>query len=162
MQEIWRDIEGFEDYQISNTAKIRAKPKELKPKISKQGLLEVSLSANNKRTGKMVGRLVYETFSGKKLTKNDVIIYKDGDKTNCDYNNLMVVSRSERERMAYENGERKVNRYEYYGEYLTLKQIAEKTGISQIILEQRIYRRGWNIYEAVEVPISVYRKKVKK
>lgn len=159
MEEIWLDVVGFEDYQISNTAKVRNKPKELKPKISKQGLLEISLCSNNKRQGKMLGRLVYETFSGQKLTKDDVIIYLDGDKTNCNFNNLKVISRSEREKMAYEKGEKECRKFEYYGEKLTIRQIAEKTGIKQATLEQRIYRWGWNAMEAVEIPLNVYKRK---
>lgn len=159
MEEIWKDIDGFDNYEVSNTAKVRPKARLLAVKTNKSGNLEVSLNKGDKRHGKMLGRLVYEAFSGEKLSKNDVIIYLDGDKTNCNYDNLRVVSRSEREKMAYEKGEKKANRFEYYGEYLTISQIAEKTGVPQTILEQRVYRRGWNIYEAVEVPKNIYKKK---
>jgi hypothetical protein len=157
--EVWKDVVGFEDYEISNTGRIRTKPKELKPKISKQGLLEISLCKNNKRSGKMLGRLVCEAFLGKELTKDDVVIYLDGDKTNCSFDNLKVISRSERERMAYDIGEKKATKHEFNGEYLTIGQIAEKTGIKLKTLEQRIYRFGWSAYEAVEIPLNVYKRK---
>ena len=157
--EVWRDVVGFEDYEISNTGRIRTKPKELKPKISKQGLLEISLCNNNKRHGKMLGRLVCEAFLERELTKDDVVVYLDGDKTNCSIDNLKVISRSEREKMAYEKGEKECRKFEYYGEKLTIRQIAEKTGIKQATLEQRIYRWGWNAMEAVEIPLNVYKRK---
>lgn len=159
MQEIWKDIEGFEDYQISNTGRIMTKPKELKPKISSRGLLEIALCREQQRVGKMLGRLVYETFSGKQLTKNDVVIYKDGNKANCNFDNLEVVTRGKRQEIAYEKGERKARKFEYHGEYLTVKQIAQKTGMKQATIEKRLCRWGWNIYEAAEIPKNVYKRK---
>ena len=158
MEEIWRDIDGFENYEVSNTAKVRPKARLLAVKTNKSGNLEVSLNKGDKRHGKMLGRLVYEAFSGRKLTKDEVVIYLDGDKTNCDFSNLAVVSRSERERMAYENGEKSCRKFDFYGEELTVRQIAEKTGMKQSIIEQRLCRRGWCIEEAAEVPVSSFSK----
>lgn len=157
--EVWLDIAEFENYEISNQGRIRPKIRYLSTKVNKQGNLEVSLNKNGKSCGKMLGRLVYEAFSGKKLTKDDVIIYLDGDKTNCEFSNLKAISRSERERMAYEKGEKECRKFDYYGEELTIRQIAEKTGIKQATLEQRIYRGGWNAMEAVEIPLNVYKRK---
>lgn len=159
MDEMWVEILGFENYIISNKGNIRQKPKDLSTKIGKSGAVEVSLNKNGKSVGKMVGRLVYEAFTGRQLTKDDVVVYLDGDKTNCNFDNLKVISRSEREKMAYDIGEKDVRRFEFYGEYLTLREIAERTGIKQATLEQRVYRWNGNIYEAVEVPLSVYDKK---
>lgn len=156
MEEIWKDIDGFENYEVSNKARVRPKARFLAIKTNKSGNLEVSLNKGDKRHGKMLGRLVYEAFSGEKLTKDDVIIYLDGDKTNCDFSNLAVVSRSERERMAYENGEKECRKFDFYGEELTVRQISEKTGMKQSIIEERLARRGWSIEEAAEVPIAKF------
>ena len=156
MEEIWKDIDGFDNYEVSNTAKVRPKTRYLAVKTNKQGNLEVSLNKSGKSCGKMLGRLVYEAFSGQELTKDDVIIYLDGDKTNCDYSNLAVVSRSERERMAYERGEKECRKFDFYGEELTVRQISEKTGMKQSIIEQRLCRRGWGIEEAAEVPVAKF------
>lgn len=156
MEEIWKDIDGFDNYEISNKARIRPKARFLSTKLNKQGNVEVSLNKNGKSCGKMLGRLVYEAFSGQELTKDDVIIYLDGDKTNCDYSNLAVVSRSERERMAYEKGEKQCRKFDFYGEELTVRQISERTGMKQSIIEQRLCRRGWGIEEAAEVPVAKF------
>ena len=156
MKEIWKDINDFENYEISNLGRIRPKVRYLSTKVNKQGNVEVSLNKKGKSCGKMLGRLVFEAFSGQELTKDDVIIYLDGDKTNCDFSNLAVVSRSEREKMAYERGEKQCRKFDFYGEELTVRQIAEKTGMKQAIIEQRLCRRGWGIEEAAEVPVAKF------
>lgn len=41
--------------------------------------------------------------------------------------------------------------HEYYGEYLTLRQIAEKYDKSYDLIRRRL-SKGWNLYEAVDIP----------
>lgn len=57
------------------------------------------------------------------------------------------------------NYRRKANRYEYYGENLTINQISQKIGIQPKQIYQRLYKK-WGIYEC-EIPISIKKCKEK-
>lgn len=106
---IWEDIEGFEGkYQLSTEGEVKSlnynntgKEKILKPKINKQGHLEVTLNKNDKHYYRMVNRLMIETFLHFKLTKNDIIMYKDGKKTNCSLDNMYIITRGQRQELTY-------------------------------------------------------------
>lgn len=71
MKEYWKSVNGYENkYEVSNTGKLRSLNynnthtiKELKPKINKQGYLEISLSLNNKRRDYILSRLIFTTFT---------------------------------------------------------------------------------------------------
>lgn len=73
MEEIWKNIEGYEGYQVSNLGRVRSldridsnnhplKGVVLKPHISNSGYLLVGLYKQQKRDGKLVHRLVAEAF----------------------------------------------------------------------------------------------------
>ena len=69
MEEIWKDIEGYEGYQVSNFGRVRSLDRYngrgywikgciLKPIMDKKGYLTVGLSKNNQRKAFKVHRLV--------------------------------------------------------------------------------------------------------
>ena len=69
MEEIWKDIEGYEGYQVSNLGRVRSLDRYnsrgywikgciLKPIMDKKGYLTVGLSKNNQRKIFKVHRLV--------------------------------------------------------------------------------------------------------
>ena len=73
MKEIWKDIEGYEGYQVSNLGRVRSldridsnnhplKGAILKPYISNSGYLLVGLYKQQKRNRKLLHRLVAEAF----------------------------------------------------------------------------------------------------
>ena len=70
MQEIWKDIEGYEGlYQVSNLGRVKSlnyhstgKENYLTPHIVGRGYLRVGLSKNNKKTRFLVHRLVACAF----------------------------------------------------------------------------------------------------
>lgn len=70
MLEIWKDIAGYEGlYQVSNTGKVRSlnwrnrgEIKELSPRETKTGQIQVELSKDGKRKVCAVQRLVEEAF----------------------------------------------------------------------------------------------------
>lgn len=166
MQEIWKDIKNFENkYQVSTKGRIKSlyynntkQEKVLKPKINKQGHLEVTLNKNDKHYYKMVNRLVIETFTDLKLNKNKIIMYKDKDKTNCSLDNLYIISRGKRQEITYDLDKRYRPKYEYYGENLPTKEIAKRNRIKSETIRRRITELYWNIYEAAEIPLAVYKK----
>ena len=64
MNEIWKDIEGFEEYQVSNSGKVYSKRTDilLKPHSDKKGYLRVKFFKNNKGFTFKVHRLVAQAF----------------------------------------------------------------------------------------------------
>lgn len=72
MEEIWRDVKGYEGlYQVSNLGRVKSlennktkKEKILKPKKMENGYLRVVLHKNREKKYFQVHRLVYETFVG--------------------------------------------------------------------------------------------------
>lgn len=109
MEEIWKDIKGYEEsYQISNYGKIKIKgnsrtkkSKEKKCWYDKNGYLMTNLSKNNKKKQYFIHRLVAINFLDKnnfkclpKENKNEINIkdltvnHKDGNKTNNYVDNL--------------------------------------------------------------------------
>ena len=67
--EDWKDISGFENYQISNYGNVKSlnygrtgKSKLLKPTVSGKGYLQVRLYKSGKLTALMVHRLVAMEF----------------------------------------------------------------------------------------------------
>lgn len=168
MKEVWRDIEGFENkYQISNTGKIKSlnfnntkKSKILIPKVKKNnGLLEVTLNKNNVHHYFMLNRLVIKTFTDIKLNKNDVVMYKDKDKTNCSLDNLFIISRGKRQEITYDLDKRDRIKCEYYGKVLPLKEISKLNNnmITPRQIKQR-FRIHWNIYESAEIPVAIFKR----
>lgn len=162
MIEEWRDIKGYENkYQVSNQGNVRSlnfnntgKPGNLKPKINKQGYLEVKLSKNNKTKDFMVTRLVIEHFTDFKLNKNIVILYKDNDPTNCSLDNLYYTSRGEYQEFTYDKGKRKRIIVEYQGEKMPIKFLPFENGINADIARRRL-NEGWSVEEAIAVPKGV-------
>lgn len=163
----WIDIKGFEGkYQLCTKGLVQSlnynntnEPGILKPKINKQGHLEVTLNKNNKHYYRMVARLMIETFTEMQLTKNDIIMYKDGDRTNCALDNLYLISRGHRQEITYEQDRRYRPKYEYYGEILSTKDIAERNNIDPKLIRRRLTNLYWNIYEAAEIPKSIIKNK---
>lgn len=162
MEEIWKDIADFEGkYQISTGGQVvslnynnTGKPKILKPKVNKQGYLEVTLNKNDKHYYKLVNRLVFEAFNNVKLGKNDVLINKDGNKTNPALINLELITRGKKQEMSYDTGARYVPKYDFYGKKMTTKQLSKVIGIDPETIRARIINLKWGIEEATEVPLS--------
>ena len=164
MEEIWKDIDGFEGkYQVSTGGQVvslnynnTGKPKILKPKVNKQGYLEVTLNKNDKHYYRIVHRLVFETFMGVKLGKNDVLNPIDGDKQNVSLHNWELITRGKRQEISYDIGSRYVEKHEFYGSFLTIKQMSKVTGIKRGTIHARIKKLRWGVEEAAEVPTAKY------
>ena len=65
--EIWKDIDGYDGYQVSNKGRVkstivRKEGKLLKPVVNKLGYFQLGLSVNGKSKTHYVHRLVAETF----------------------------------------------------------------------------------------------------
>ena len=98
MNEIWKDIDGFEEYQVSNTGKIKSlkwgKEKIKKPSVDKDGYFRICLSKAGKQKLFLVSRLIAIAFLPNPDNKPE-INHKDGKKQNNHVNNLEWATRSE-------------------------------------------------------------------
>ena len=127
-KEIFKDIEGFGRYQVSNYGRVastaRGKVKYLTPQSDKLGYLHVRLYPEDDRFGKYkptdnykqrgkrpklekVHRLVADAF----VERPDTGIYlevnhRDSDKTNNHHSNLEWVTRSQNIQHSYDQGNR--------------------------------------------------------
>lgn len=121
MQEIWRDIDGFENYQISNLGRIKSKErivsnscrayvkKEeiLKTHIMKSGYLAIVLRDKEQKKHLLkIHRLIAEIFIPNPNNYTQVN-HIDGDKTNCDIENLEWSTPQQNTRHAMKNGLRR-------------------------------------------------------
>ena len=118
MNEIWKNIEGYEGYyQISNLGQIRSldrklwngqafhlrKGKILKSFIRKNGYKNVVLSKNSQLKNFMIHRLVAEIFISNPKNKKDVN-HLNGIKIDNRVDNLEWCTRSENQIHAYNTG----------------------------------------------------------
>lgn len=99
--EIWRPINGFENYQISNYGRIRKglKLKTLTP--NSDGYIKTSLTNNGEKRTFYVHRLVAEHFLSSwdpSLTVNHI----DENKANNHISNLQMMTRADNVKYSYE------------------------------------------------------------
>ncbi len=105
MEEIWRDIQGYEGlYQVSNFGRVKSLKTNriLKGSQINSGYLEVVLCKNKIHKHLLVHRLVAQAFIENSNNKKEVN-HIDGDKQNNNVINLEWVTRSENELHSYQS-----------------------------------------------------------
>ena len=121
MNEIWKDIEGFEGfYKVStfgNVFSVR-RNKNLKQSRIGGGYLKVSLCVDNKKIDKLVHALVLDTFTGEKLNGRHRH-HVDNDISNNHLNNLEYIDKS---------SHRNLHRFRGFYNKSKIVQICGKTG----------------------------------
>lgn len=121
MQEIWKDIKGFENYQISNFGRIKSKERMvsnscrtyfkkeeiLKTHVMKSGYLAIVLrDKEQKKRLLKIHRLIAENFISTP-NRYTQVNHIDGDKTNCAIENLEWRTPQQNTRHAMKNGLRR-------------------------------------------------------
>lgn len=133
---IWKPIEGYEDYSISNTGlvKIVATGKLLSSDNLRSGYKSVMLKGKAFK----VHRLVALTFVASDDQSKDNVDHLDGDRLNNNASNLEWVTGAENTRRGYVTGKnhvtkRSIQKLDSEGnvleEFESLKEAKEKTGI---------------------------------
>ena len=153
MDEIWRDIKGFEGYyQVSNLGRIRGTDRivghrqgktrlwrgNIKiPTTTQTGYLKVRLFKNGKSVTREVQRFVAEAFIDNPMNKGQVN-HIDGNKKNNRVDNLEWVTPRENVMHSFyvlEHGLQKVAQYDLNGNYIrsfkSVKEAGETTGIAR-------------------------------
>ena len=90
MEEIWKDIEGYEGlYQVSNMGRVRSLRNNiiLKSKIERSGYERVNLSVNNIHKDYYIHRMVATAFISNP-NNCPIVNHKDEDRTNNRVDNL--------------------------------------------------------------------------
>jgi hypothetical protein len=121
--EIWKTIESYQDYQISNFGRIksfkrynRTNKNILNTIKNSSGYLIIDLSKNGKRKIKFIHRLMYETFIGV-IPEGYDVHHKDFTKNNY-LDNFKLIPKSEHHRL------HKIN---YHPSIKTKNKISEAT-----------------------------------
>lgn len=127
-KEIWKDIKGYEGYQVSSYGRVRThnkttftkkhgtrvwkdrilhfKPSTTSKQKSKQGMgYRVDLWKNGKPKSFLIARLVATTFLEDLIDTNMTVNHKDGNRLNNKVENLEWLSRKENIQYGFENGQ---------------------------------------------------------
>ena len=147
IMEVWKNIEGFENYQISSLGNIKSFKKYhgtneriLKPNLDSNGYCITRLSINGKYKTVTVHQLVAEAFlNHKKDGHNLVVNHKDFNRQNNNVENLEIITQRD-------NTNRK-----------HIKSTSQYTGVSwdkiskkwrsQICVNRKVKNLGHFIYE---------------
>lgn len=100
MEEIWKTIEGYEDYQVSNYGRVKSKKcskeKISKLSITKHGYYTISLYKDKIKKTMNVYQLIAIAFLNHKPCGMDLVVnHKDFNKLNNHVDNLEIVTQRE-------------------------------------------------------------------
>lgn len=159
--EIWKPIDGFENYEVSNTGKVRLltyslidsdgvsrtyKGHELNQSINSSNYKKVILRKEGKGYNKYVHRLIAQAFIPNPKNLQEVN-HIDGNKYNNNIDNLEWVSKSENAIHAYNNELRNISMYNrrVVSKHMSLFSIVD------IITIQRLYELGLQKKEIAKI-----------
>lgn len=95
MNKIYKPVKDFDDYEISEDGEVFNIKTNTEVKINyKNEIHYVKLSKDNYKKTFTLSRLIYETFNDIKLKHNEYIKFKDENKLNLYYTNLVKTTKS--------------------------------------------------------------------
>lgn len=95
--EIWKQVSGYDNYEVSNYGRIRNKTtkKVLKNVIQPSGYTVVSLRKDSKTKTHAIHRLIMETFRPIDNPRKYDVMHIDKNNTNNNLDNLKWINRTE-------------------------------------------------------------------
>lgn len=146
---MWKKIDGYRyNYRVNDQGEVQKLAGQkwvlLKPKVVGNRACVSLRDKTGKQTRVPLVRLMDEYFFGGRAKREGLCVYhKNGIKTDCAIENLLLITQSEIGQMQGSRGSRKtVIRYDRHGNatvYKSLKEAAQKNGISTTSLDRRIY-----------------------
>lgn len=129
MEEIWKPIKGYKDYEISSTGRVRShkfgRTTILKFRYNRDGYIQYTLTQNGIGHTHRANRLVAEAFIPNPENK-PTVNHIDGDKTNNNVDNLEWATKKEQMEHAYRLGLKKpVSGVHHGSSALTEEQVKE-------------------------------------
>lgn len=113
MEEVWKSIDGFENYMVSNYGKLKRiyknKEKIIKGCLNKKGNVKIKLRNNGNGLNISLTKLVAQTFI-RDLKENEIAIHIDGDKLNNRYDNLKILTLKEAGKISGEKSAKLIGR----------------------------------------------------
>lgn len=173
MEEVWKDIEGYEGkYQVSDKGNVRSlnfnntgQARNLKQKINRYGYNEVKLSKNNKTKNFLVSTLVAQAFLDKVNPDKEVMHISDINDNSVD--NLKYGYRSEILHQTYKRGRRKIGKPSKNFMSFNSKQYKKYSDLARDynITPRRLLKRlsaGWSLDEAINIPFEREKRRLHK
>lgn len=122
--EIWRDVLGFEGYQVSNMGRVRRFAVKYQsyhlvtPSVNQRsGYLYVTLHSGSSKKNISLARLVAHTFVPGHSKECNTVDHKDTDKSNNKASNLEWVTQAENNARAYASGRKVAVGYTKTGKF---------------------------------------------
>lgn len=167
MKEIWKDIIGYEGYQVSNLGRVRTHNKTtftekhgtrvwtdriLKQKVSKKdNCSRIELWKNGEHKTVLVHRIVATAFLGH-TDRNMTVNHKDGNRQNNSVDNLEWLSRADNIKYGFEHGQYSTckrcklscikNGKEHHYNFRSLSEASKFIGRNNNYLSTKIKRGG--------------------
>ena len=132
--EIWKKIDGYDNYEVSSYGRVRSKNKILTPQSKGNGYLQVNLCSNGKCKTFILHRLIAKVFISNPNNYNEVN-HKDENKLNNNISNLEWCTRSYNMRYGSQIDKhcKAVKKYDLDGHYLCIyKSAREASSIENI------------------------------
>ena len=156
--EVWKKIQGFENYEISSLGRIKVnlkfrkyrdyQSKILNPSLDKDGYLRTALTKEGKKYMKPIHRLVALNFITN-TNKKPCVNHKNGIKTDNRIENLEWCTHSENVKHAYASGLKKKS--SYCGEGNSSSKVTEE----QVIAMREEFKQGNISYKELAIKYGV-------
>ena len=147
--EIWKTIEDFPDYEISNHGRVKShkwkKIKILSPIKNNNGYLWQNLCSSGKQSNRQIHRLVLDAFVGKRQESMDAS-HLDGNRENNNLDNLVWESRTDNNRRKEST---KLNKLKVSWMRLLLERgwrppkLSKEFGVSRQVINHVKYNKTW-------------------
>ena len=98
MEETWKKIEGYDNYEVSNYGNVRniITGRDISQVDNYKGYKSVCLSNKGERKSFSVHKLVLDAFNPNTMTEKKYVIHKDGDNSNNYIDNLEYATHEEK------------------------------------------------------------------